>query len=948
MISKLISFENGSARLELTDGILQLTLQSGSVSWKLSSNGFVTMRPVSCLNDSVTAQILSGRISAEETENGLTLHTNPTDANGKPFPAFMVHYRVEAVGNCALRFSCWIGSREPVLGSLSWLPFKAIRKNGLRVHGFQPAYDADATAVAHGMRFEDCAIYDENGFLTLSGGDVRFLSESGTDAQENPLCALIPACGELTGQNLADFNEKHPLSMVLSWGVGKPFLPEQIQVKAACKPVRKAEIVHTLTSGRLTMAVTEYARGVLMNAVRMDSFGYSETEAGELARVTVKSLKTGEVCTLTSAHDWETVRVRKLEGNHTSSLLSVYLANTHGIRLAVSVEMRVENADMITFRTKILNSDEEWTVLSANYPEIRFANGENLSFFRPSSSGIVESNADRRQYRWNGIYLTGFEGVSPVLGVYDPKKSKNSGLYTAIHAPFGARTDMSAALFQDGSGRFSFEYAAENMGRPANAFSLNGSLVLKVLDGNWYDMAKIYGDYIESHAVWVRPKGRPDSPQWMKDVPLYVMDWMPNDNPDADPVPVSIRPPIEPPRDNWYRKPSELADRLGLPIGYHLYNWHFIPFNNDYPYYFPVKEGLEEGVEELHRHGVHVMPYINGRIADIRDTRGENIRFDRDLASGATRSPDGSLNPETYASHEPDGELCKLAAMCPTAPAWRKLMAETVRRLFLEYHMDAVYIDQVSTARPNACCAPNHNHAPGGGTWWNEAYRLLMEQLRQEAPEGCGFTSESNSECYADMFDGFLTWAWVQPHMVPFFPKLYAGRITLLGRNTNGYKKRDAQYFRFHVAQAVMFGQVIGWTNADVVDDAEKIEFLSRMCHLRWDTREYYTTGDMLRPAEVCGSGTFLTDNSMGREEMVPAPYVVASGWRGADKSTLICAANSGTEAAKVTLTLSTAEYDLNGVPKIQVYGSAEIEEIRDNVIRLNLDGMSAVSMIWA
>ena len=82
MISKAFSFVNGSACLKLKNGILHLTLQKGSASWKLTSNGSITLRPVSSLTDSVTAQLLSGRVAAEETENSLTLHTNPTDADG--------------------------------------------------------------------------------------------------------------------------------------------------------------------------------------------------------------------------------------------------------------------------------------------------------------------------------------------------------------------------------------------------------------------------------------------------------------------------------------------------------------------------------------------------------------------------------------------------------------------------------------------------------------------------------------------------------------------------------------------------------------------------------------------------------------------------------------------------------------------------------------------------
>ena len=472
------------------------------------------------------------------------------------------------------------------------------------------------------------------------------------------------------------------------------------------------------------------AHGVSLAGVSLADFAPAGP-AAPLVRLQVVRLSDGQVLTLTGEYDWERVRVQAGEKR-----LSVYLDRPLGIDLSVSVEARAAEGDAIEWRTSVLNQSDAYSVLSASYPAVRFCDAQDTSFFKPLGSGAVDADAVQRRKRWNGDYPSGFHGTMPVLGVYDPAQKRGSGLYAAVHAPQAEKLFLSAAFFENGEGCFDFDYPAQNMGRPANSFALNGALVLRVLDGDWYDMARIYGDDVHACAEWCPPLGREDSPAWMRDVPMYIMDWMPNDNPAADPVPISVRPAAEPPRDNWYKKPIELADRLGLPIGYHLYNWHFIPFNNDYPYYFPVKEGLETGVREMHRHGIHVMPYINGRIVDTRDMHGSTERFDREFRAGATKSPDGSLNLERYASHEPDGTLCELAAMCPSEKVWRDTLAEIARRLFEDYDMDAVYIDQVAAARINLCCDPAHGHTPGNGAWWVRSYRLLMERLRRECPEG--------------------------------------------------------------------------------------------------------------------------------------------------------------------------------------------------------------------
>jgi hypothetical protein len=65
------------------------------------------------------------------------------------------------------------------------------------------------------------------------------------------------------------------------------------------------------------------------------------------------------------------------------------------------------------------------------------------------------------------------------------------------------------------------------------------------------------------------------------------------------------------------------------PVGFHWYSWHQIPFDNDYPHYFPAKPNFAEGVAELRRSKVQVMPYINGRLWDTHDRGAQDGDFTR-------------------------------------------------------------------------------------------------------------------------------------------------------------------------------------------------------------------------------------------------------------------------------------------------------------------------------
>nr|AIF26903.1 hypothetical protein [uncultured bacterium fosmid pJB148G3] len=812
--------------------------------------------------------------------------------------------------------------------------------------------------VSHEIGFESIALSGENGYVMLTDcGGARYLPTADTlftsykyiSNPDNPKCLLsagnqrdIQLGGQANLTDLALFDEAHPLSAVIAFGEGEPRKPVLLPMQKTSMPTIAGD-VYTLTSGCLRMGIRKRNNGVSMLGISMRDMQCVDSYAHlPLAQIVIKNLKTGIVSAYNTERGWDTVKVHA-----DAKRVNLYFDRIQGIDIALSVEGCAVEGNAIQWRTKVLNKTSDYTVLSATYPGINLVGGENVRLFIPSASGRVLKDAYRQESRFHGYYPSGFEGVCPVLGLYQSNVSEHNGLYVAVHDASAARKEVACALFRNETGYFYFDYPAENLGRAYNSFELGGYMLVKVFSGDWYDMAKIYKEFVDASAPWVRPMGREDSPAWMKDVPMYIMDWMPNDNPDADPVPVSIRPPVEPPRDNWYQKPIALAKRLGLPIGYHLYNWHWIPFNNDYPFYFPVKEGLEEGVLEMHKYGIYVMPYVNGRIVDTRDTRGENIRFDAFLRAGATKNMDGSLNIETYASHEPDGSLCRLAAMCPTSPVWREMLADIMRRLFTEYHMDAVYIDQVAAAKTNLCCDPTHNHTPGNGDWWVKGYRILMERLRQECPEGCGFTTESNAETYADQFDGFLTWAWVYYDMVPFFPKIYAGRIAMLGRNTNGYKKTDAQFFRFHVGEAVMFGQQIGWINADVVDNMEKIDYLERMCHMRWDYKDFFSKGEMLRPPMVTeGQSTYLSDISMGKHEMNHANIILCCAWK-QDGKYMLAVTNTGNDAATVRVVQDGTEYTIPKDAQKKSYGECEWIGHDAQTVSANLGGRSCLVLTW-
>lgn len=879
-----------------------------------------------------------------QNSDGITLHTCPVNCEtNAPVPALMAHYRLRMDGAQLLVSTSFASEIPWICHNLHWMQWKLYGPSCDRIYGFDP--NCVLPEATHPLRFGSVAVAGAHTWASMYGcGETLWTPvhkgesltpdwvASSLNAQEDEtfLGTLSPLGGICSEMDISLADEKRPLKMTLAFGTGTPDPPKDEEKKRNVLHLPRGRM-ERLRSGALEAAVCIREDGITLMGLSLADGRVDEAAAIlPLTRLTVRKTEDGSIHTLTSEHGWRHVRVTNSE-----TIMRLWLDGPEGISdLSVSVEARACPCERIEWRVRVLNANPSYSVLSATYPGTSFS-GEGVTLFEPSHSGSLIRNACKKGYCASGAYPSGFQFTMPVFGAYS--ETVGNGLYVAVHDRQAMRKQMRVQCFPNGQGTFEFEFPAIHMGIPATAFSLAGCLVWQRFHGDWYDMSQIYRAFAQT-APWFAPHGRPDSPAWMRDVPLYIMDWMPNDNPDADPVPISIRPAQEPPRDAWVRKPIELADALGVPIGYHLYNWHWIPFNNDFPHYFPVKEGLREGVEALHCHQVHVMPYINGRLWDTHDRRGEDWRYSAEAAPATAKAENGSTYIESYASHEPDGRLAELAVMCPQSAVWRRELAAIVRRLANDYMMDAVYIDQVAAANANLCCDPTHAHVSGNGDWWVESYRLLMERLRAEAPEGFGFTTECNAEPYADQFDGFLTWVWIMPNLVPFFPAVYAGHIAMLGRNTNGYKKQDLPYFRFHLAQAVLFGQQMGWINADVVDNAEKMSFLKEMTGLRWTFRDFFSRGDMLRPPKLKGQNPhFLTDTGMGYAIMFDAETLLAGAWRMRDdKNVLIMLINIGDTEQTARFAFDWKEAGATYENAAQAYGQGRL-------ISADCDGINCV-----
>jgi hypothetical protein len=449
------------------------------------------------------------------------------------------------------------------------------------------------------------------------------------------------------------------------------------------------------------------------------------------------------------------------------------------------------------------------------------------------------------------------------LAAYSEEQPE-SGLYVAVHDPNGSTKDI--LVESDPAARcvkLRFEHPAPNLGLAANDFALSGAAIWQLFRGDWFDAASLYREWVRKEAQWwpkLKSGERADTARWMRELNVWTL----GGGAPAECV------------DNVMR----FREFLGVPAGFHWYNWHQIPFDNDYPHYFPAKAGFPEGVARLKQAEVRVMPYINGRLWDSLDRGAEDFEFSQVALAAASKGPDGKPYLESYGSKETNGQPVRLAAMCPATALWKRKVKEIVLKLLGEVGTSAVYIDQVAAASPTLCQDPSHQHPLGGGHWWNQGYWDMLETIRQSMPPETMLTTECNGEPFIRWFDGYLTWHWQHDGQVPAFPAIYGAAIQMFGRAYRSGATKDLA-LRMKAGQQLVFGEQLGWIDPGIVQEKENAEFFRQLVQLRAQFNRYFAAGQMDRPPRLVGAMPKVkADWQWSGEWWVTTDAVLTGAWR--------------------------------------------------------------------
>ncbi|MBI4664001.1 MAG: hypothetical protein HY735_34825 [Verrucomicrobia bacterium] len=652
----------------------------------------------------------------------------------------------------------------------------------------------------------------------------------------------------------------------------------------------------TLTAGDLRLTFQQASNSVRVASL-FDLRQHQEllaTNAPPLFSLTLREVSTKQEVRLTAESGWRTATLRKKRSDLSLRWENPEDERLQGILVNLSTVPDRHNS-ALHWKMAVQNESSRWSIWRVQFPQLALADlGESAAVLFPRGPGEEQKRVWERSFRYRGSYPGGWCSMQ-FMAAYRAGPTP-TGLYFGLHDPMGSTKDIELlGNPTNRSVRMVFDVPAPDMGKAGNNFTLPGEAVWQLLRGDWFDAAMIYKAWVKNNARWwprLGKSGREDSPLWTRELSAWAL----GGGAPGDCVP----------------KVKSFQQFLGVPAGFHWYNWHQIPFDNDYPHYFPTKTNVAQGVSELRQANVFVMPYINGRLWDTLDRGSEDFEFTKAALPAASKRDDGTPYTESYGSKETNGQPVRLAPMCPTTSFWQQTVSNLVLRLMNEVDTSAVYIDQVAAAPPTLCMDAAHGHPLGGGHWWNEGYWKMLEAIRRAMPRDRMLTTECNGEPFVRWFDGYLTWHWQHDGQVPAFPAVYGGALQMFGRAYRGGATKDLA-LRMKAGQQLVFGEQLGWIDPGVVKEATNAEFFRRAVQMRDQHRRYFYAGEMARPPKLLGDiPKVKADWQWSGEWWVTTDAVVTGAWRlPKDKRLVLLFANVSDQFVTTTLRFDAKAYGI-------------------------------------
>ena len=684
----------------------------------------------------------------------------------------------------------------------------------------------------------------------------------------------------------------------------------------------------TISSGRISITMANSGNGIRITHIKDNGTELLDTNANSsIFTLQITDLNTNSLQTISASTAWGNVNI-----NSTGSSCEIVFQNPLNTNLPNTLTAKLyinTNDEKSSWDLGVTGLGSYASLEDIIFPQINILAQGNDNFLYPLYSGRITKNPGSGIDYYDdasdpyddrvGIYTRGWGTTMQFFSYYNA----NYGIYFGFHDS-GASLKIFGVKNENGGIKIQCTTPAANKSVAANDWNMPGHFELDLFNGDWYDAALIYKEWVSDSAKYW-PANTPEHiarQHNIGDIGVWLSSYI------SDTSSMSVM--------QGYIQTS--LNFFDFPVGVHIYKWNEYEYDHFYPNYFPERNGLDTLIANIQNNNdAVIMPYINGRLWDTGiggNDPGDSaaaIYFNSSGLADAAKQSNGSYYYSTFSSN-------KFATMCAAQPDWQDLMTEVAFHLTDSGRLGAhsIYIDMVGAASAAQCMDTTHNHSLGGGSFWSDGYRQMLKKIHDSIPYGDFITVEGGCDYLADQVDAFMVQGWQTDNQVPAWQAIYTGKVQLFGTLTGASMYGDQRFYG-RLSQAFTYGVQTGrqfiWLAINPSQTTDKLmaaNYVKSLGRLRYKLRDFMSYGEMKRPIKVNGtipdiSYTVRDWGGCRCTHTITNPAIRSTVWQ-SDTSVIVLFANGriqsqpGVPGGNINFTFdfNPADYGLKGALTIQ------------------------------
>jgi len=604
-------------------------------------------------------------------------------------------------------------------------------------------------------------------------------------------------------------------------------------------------------TGNLKISINNNNDGINLTSIKSGSTELLNTNTSpSIFTLYIKNLSTNNLETITSTTGWGNIIVTN---NGTNCLIELNSPSNSNLPSSLVAKLSIDvNSNKSSWDLTVTDLGANHSLQEVIFPQINIDAPGNDTFLYPLYSGQLTFNpgngidyfddANNLYDNNDGIYPRGWGTSMQFFSYYN----SSYGIYFGFHDPNAALKKF-GIKDENGGIRIQCKIPATDQTIAANDWNMPGHFELDIYNGDWYDAALIYKQWVSTSAdYWpATTASHTLRQQSIGRIGLWLTSYI------SDGTVAQVQGYIQ-----------TALNFFDFPVGVHIYNWNDYPYDHFYPNYFPEKSGFDTLVHTIQNNNDAIlMPYINGRMWDTGiggndpgDANAANY-FNNSGFASACKHSDGSIFSMTFSSN-------KFATMCPTQSDWQDLLTDVANKLCKPSKIGAksLYIDMIAAAAPAQCMDTSHQHTLGGGSFWREGHKQLIHKMHDSLPSGTFITAEGGCDFIADQVDAFMVQGWTTRNQVPAWQVIYTGKVQLFGTRTGASMYGDQRFYG-RLAQGFIYGVQTGrqfiWLAINPAQNPGKLmaaNYVKALGRFRYKLRDFMSFGEMCRPITVNGS----------------------------------------------------------------------------------------------